>query len=295
MAGPPTLDDYKRYGVRRFGADREAGASSSPRVTLITVALNARPTLARTIETVQRQTFPSIEHVVIDGGSTDGTLELLATALRPHDHWISEPDAGISDALNKGVALARGEYLQFIHADDWLSPRQVEQAVESLERSGADFVFGDLVFYEDGKPVFEYRGEPDYRHTITRRMPALNHPTVLMRKECFRHIGLFDLRYKCAMDYDWFLRLHLAGGRGVYDFRIRGHMNHDGISNTDFHRTIREVRAIAVANGYAPMRAHFEAAFQHAKVSAGRWTKAHARPVHDLVRRTINRSFRPLG
>jgi glycosyltransferase involved in cell wall biosynthesis len=290
----PRLDDYRVFTDRR-PCDPGDDALPAPVVSLVTVALNARATLAKTIESVQGQSFASIEHVVVDGGSSDGTVELLQGALRPQDYWISEPDRGISDAMNKGVAVSRGNYVQFIHADDWLSAGQVERAVETLERSEAEFVFGDLVFYEGGAPVFAYTGEPDYRRVITRRMPALNHPTVLTRKDCFRRIGLFDLRYRCAMDYDWFLRLHLAGGRGIYEPRIRGHMNHDGISNTDFHRTIREVRTIAVAHGRDPVRAGLEAAFEHTKVATGRWTKAHARPLYDLVRRSINRSVRPLG
>ena len=132
----------------RSGGATARALRPAPKVSLVTVTLNARATLARTIESVQRQTFPDLEHVVVDGASSDGTRDLLAEALRPQDFWISEPDRGISDALNKGVALARGAYVQFIHADDWLSPDQVERAVETLERSGADFVYGDLVFYE---------------------------------------------------------------------------------------------------------------------------------------------------
>ena len=119
-------------------------------------------------------------------------------------------------------------------------------------------------------------------------MPALNHPTILARMDCFRGIALFDLRYACAMDYDQFLRLHRAGGGGVYDVPIRAHMNHDGISNRQFHRPIRELRAIAVAHGRNPWLADLEAAFQHAKMAAGHWTKARTQLVYDLVRRGVN-------
>jgi glycosyltransferase len=288
----PSVDDYREYTLRR---DKARTLNPAPKVSLVTVTLNAGATLARTIESAQRQSFRDIEHVVVDGASSDGTRDLLPKALRPQDYWISEPDSGISDAMNKGVALARGSYVQFIHADDWLSPDQIEHAVETLERSEADFVYGDLVFYERDQPVFRYAGDPHYQRVIARRMPALNHPTVLARMDCFRRIGLFDLRYECAMDYDWFMRLHLASGRGVYDARIRGHMNHDGISNVQFHRTIRELRAIAVAYGRNSWLAHLEAAFRHAKMATGRWTKARARPVYDLVRRGINPAFRPLA
>jgi glycosyltransferase involved in cell wall biosynthesis len=288
---PPSLADYR--GLVRRRADHATEAA--PLVSLVTVSLEARATLPRTIASVQRQSLVSIEHVVVDGASTDGTAALLAAALRPQDCWISEPDRGISDALNKGVALARGRYIQFVQADDWLSDDQVERAVETLEASGADFVFGDLVFYERDRATFQYAGDPDYRRKLARRLPALNHPTVLARRACFERIGLFDLRYRCAMEYDWFLRLHSAGGRGVHSPRIRGHMNHDGVSNVDYHRTIREVRDIAIAYGRNPCLAHLEAGLQHVKVTAGRWTKSYAAGLYHHIRRRINPSFRPLA
>ena len=130
----PTLEDYRFFAERRSGGQR-----LRPKVSLITVVLNAVDTLPRTIESVQAQSFASIEHVVVDGGSTDGTIELLSRCLRVQDYWMTEPDRGISDAMNKGIALARGDYIQFIHADDWLSPTQIEQAVDVLAEVGRRF------------------------------------------------------------------------------------------------------------------------------------------------------------
>ncbi len=285
----PTLEDYRFFAERRSGEQR-----LRPQVSLITVVLNAVDTLPRTIESVQAQSFASIEHVVVDGGSSDGTIELLSGCLRAQDYWMTEPDRGISDAMNRGIALARGDYIQFIHADDWLSPTQIEQAVDVLAKSGADFAFGDLVFYENSLPSFRYAGDPDYQRVIHRRMPALNHPTVLARRACFQRIGLFDPQYQCAMDYDWFLRLHRSGGRGRYGSQIVGHINHDGVSNTAFHLTIREVQAIAVAHGRAALLAGSEAAWQHLKMAIGRRVKRQARPLYQLIRQKINRSYRPL-
>jgi GT2 family glycosyltransferase len=104
---------------------------------------------------------------------------------------------------------------------------------------------------------FIYRGDPNYAEIIDRRMPSLNHPTVLARRACFERIGLFDLRYRCAMDYDWFLRLHRAGRVGVYNPGIVGHMNHDGTSNNHYRRRFAEVCDIAMARRHgvpAPSR-----------------------------------------
>ncbi|MGH6916954.1 MAG: glycosyltransferase family 2 protein [Geminicoccaceae bacterium] len=266
-----------------------------PRVTLITVTFNARRTLEQTIISIQSQTCTDLEHVVVDGGSDDGTVELLRARLRPQDYWISEPDLGISDAFNKGVALASGDLIQFVNADDWLSPDQVEVAVHGLDATRADFVFGDVFFYRQGRPDFRYVGEPNYAKSIRRRMPTLNHATALVRREAFERVGLFDLRYRCAMDYDWFLRLHLAGGRGVYLPDLVGHMNHDGISNTAYLRTFREVEEIAVAHGRNRHLARLERLTRALKTSIGRQLRGPARPLYRLIRSHINRSYSPLG
>lgn len=294
VVAAPTLNDYLSVHRRRFGAGGLASTGTRrPKVTLVTVTFNARSTLERTIASVQGQSFPSIEHVVVDGGSTDGTIELLQERLRPCDYWISEADQGISDAFNKGVALAAGDYIQFINADDWLSPDQIEIAVRGLEETGADFVFGDLIFYRDGRPSFLYLGEASYGAVIRRRMPALNHPTVLVRRTAFERVGLFDLRYRCAMDYDWFLRLHLTGGRGVYLPGLVGHMTHDGVSNIQYVRTICEVEAIAVTHGRSPGLARTEAIFRIAKTALSQRVKQVAAPLYPLIRSKINRSYVP--
>jgi GT2 family glycosyltransferase len=262
---------------------------------LITVALNARRTLERTIDSIQSQTFTDLEHIVVDGGSDDGTVELLRARLRPRDYWVSEPDRGISDAFNKGVALASGVLVQFVNCDDWLSPDQVAIAVRGVDATGADFVFGDVIFYREDRADFRYVGDPNYPKAIRRRMPTLNHATVLARRDAFERVGLFDLGYRCAMDYDWVLRLHLAGGRGVYLPELVGHMNHDGVSNAAYLRTVREVETIAVAHGRNRHLARLETVARALKTSLGRQLKGPARPLYRLVRSHINPSYSPLG
>jgi glycosyltransferase involved in cell wall biosynthesis len=261
---------------------------------VITICLNAEPTIGRAIASIHAQRDVDFEHVVVDGGSTDRTLELVRDALRPTDFLLSEPDRGISDALNKGIALAAGEFIQFVHSDDWLAPNQLAIALAAIEQTSAEFVFGDLRFYEQGRPSFHYFGEPNYPAIIDRRMPNLNHPTVLARRACFERIGLFDLRYRCAMDYDWFLRLHRAGGRGIYVPAICGNMSHDGVSNQRFVRTSREVAQIAVAHGRPAPLAYGEMSWQIAKTSAGRLMKRHAKPLYQRIRRQLNPSYQPL-
>src|SRR5882724_4666951 len=137
----PMLADYDSCAKARGALPH--GPENRPVVSVVTIVLNAGQTLQRTIASVQAQTFASIEHVLVDGGSSDDSLSIIRRMARPQDYWLSEKDRGISDAFNKGVALARGRTIVILNADDWLSPDQIERAIEVLDRSQADFVFGD--------------------------------------------------------------------------------------------------------------------------------------------------------
>jgi GT2 family glycosyltransferase len=288
----PALNDYAKYRERRAQA-QPATAGVAPVVSIVTVTLNSAATLERTIRSVYAQTLPAIEHIIVDGGSTDGTLDLIHRLVRPGDYWISEPDRGISDAFNKGVAMARGRFVQILNADDWLSEDQIERAIAALDASGADFAFGDLIFYDGDRPIFTYVGDANYSRTIHRRMPSVGHATMLASRACYERIGLFDPAYRRAMDYDWLLRLHSAGGQGVYCRSVVGHMTHEGVSNRQFHETIDEVRRIAIAHGRNPLIAAAEARARRFKTSLAQPVRRHFRPLYHLIRRILNPSYRP--
>jgi glycosyltransferase involved in cell wall biosynthesis len=285
---PPGLADYAGVAARR------AAPAVASRVSIVTVVRNAADTVARTIASVQAQSLPSIEHIVVDGGSTDGTRELVARLLRPADFWISEPDRGIADAFNKGVALARGEFVQFLNADDWLSPGQIATAVARLDATGADFVYGDLIFYRAGRPAFRYCGEPDYARYLPRCLPPMNHPTLLARRALFERVGLFCLEHRYAMEYDWLVRVHRAGGRGVHDGAILGHMTHEGVSNRVYARTALEVRDISIAHGRPRVPAHARALASIAKTRASHAVLRRAPRLYHALRSRINPAYRPI-
>lgn len=288
---PPRLKDYAAISARR---GQPPVTSCLPKVSIITVCLNARSTIARTMDSVQAQFFSNIEHIIVDGDSDDGTQKYVTARLRSQDYFFTERDVGISDAFNKGVALARGEFVQFVNADDWLSQDQIGIAMETLGRTGADYVFGDLIFYECGVPSFRYHGDPDYARRLHTRLPAINHPTVLARRAAFENIGLFSLDYGCAMEYDWFLRLHAAGGRGVYDGRIVGHMTHEGVSNRQFARTFAEIRQISVRHGRTAVAARFDEMLRLVKIRISFLVRGRSDGIYRLVRRAINRSYKQL-
>ena len=293
MTKSPTLADYTVYYQRRGREQPETGAR--PLVSVVTATLNSAEMVARTIQSVQAQQFRSLEHILVDGGSTDGTIGIIRNSARPIDYWITEQDRGISDAFNKGVAMARGRFIQILNADDWLSSDQIALAVAEMIKTSADFVFGDLIFYENGQASFVYTGDADYARVIERRMPAIGHPTLLAARTCFERAGLFNLAYRRAMDYDWLLRLHRAGGRGAYCAAVVGHMTHDGVSNREFRNTIQEVKDIAIAHGRSRFLATAEAHIRQIKTAAAGPLKRHAQPLYRLIRRGLNSSFRPVS
>ncbi len=221
-----------------------------PTLSVVTTVRNGIRTLGNTIDSVRAQAIPDLEYIVIDACSTDGTTDLLRASSDVITHWISEPDQGISDGFNKGITLSRGKYVTLLNADDWLSPGQLAKGIETLKESGADFVFGDLIYHDaQGRPLHKVRGDAGYAARIAHRMPALNHPTVIVRRDAYERFGLFDLSLRLAMDYELLLRFHRAGCRGVYDPRMVGHMTLEGVSDTQSRRALAEVRDIAIRHG----------------------------------------------
>ena len=266
-----------------------------PLVSIVTVVRNGAATLERTIRSVLGQSYRPIEYIIIDGASTDGTTDIVRRHEAALAFWRSEPDRGISDAFNKGLALARGAFIGFLNADDWMEPRQVAEAVAALERTGADFVFGDLIYHlADGRPAHRVLGDLEYAGVIDRRMPEVAHPTLLARRVIFDRVGGFDCRYRRAMDYDWLLRAHRAGFRGAYAPGLVGHMSLAGRSDADFVRALGEVRTISVRHGRPLLTAWSAYLFRLAKGSLQRLSnRVLPRPAYVWLRRRVNRSYHP--
>lgn len=266
----------------------------APLCTVVTVTFRSIRTVGRTIDSVQRQTVP-LEHVFVDGGSDDGTRDLIRARMRPHDVLIAEPDQGISDAMNKGVARARGRYVAILHSDDWFDGQQLDAAVRALEADDArdaDFVFGDVDFYKDDVFWYRERGDPDYASKVFRRMPSVPHPSILYRRDVFDRVGLFSTDLKLAMDYEWLLRSVRAGARGRYDGAIRACMTHDGVSNRRFAATLNEVRDIVVRHGRPRLVAEAERIGRFCKTSLGRSLAERAPALHLAARRLVNPQVR---
>ncbi len=223
-------------------------------LSIVTPTFNAASTLPRTLAAVAALQG-DVEHIVVDGGSSDNTVEFLKQAPRV-TCWISGRDAGISDAFNRGIALAHGEYILIINADDWVSPEAVMQRVACLrDNVSASFVFSDLDLYDGDQYLYRIQGDAQYENTIAHRMPALNHPTVMVRRSVYEDVGLFRQDFKVAMDYEWLLRAHRAGHTGLHVPNAAGCMARAGVSDQQFFRGLAEVRKASVMHGYAAIPA----------------------------------------
>ncbi len=176
------------------------------KISIITACYNSSHTLEKTIQSVLSQTHTDIEFIVIDGGSKDGTLDIIKQYSDEVSVWISEPDRGIYDALNKGVALATGDLIGFLHADDvYASPNILEHIANLATHNNV--VYGDLQYVSENGTVIRnwVSGIFEFKKLKRGWMPP--HPTLYVKRELYSEVGVFNLDYKIAGDYDFMLRL----------------------------------------------------------------------------------------
>jgi glycosyltransferase involved in cell wall biosynthesis len=180
------------------------------KVSIITVAYNSALTIADTLESVASQSYRSVEHVVIDGGSTDRTKEIVGRCGGHIAKFISEPDRGIYDAMNKGLALATGEVICFLNADDvYVDENVIGKVVDLMENKELDALFGDVEFFRPKSPkrtFRRYRSRKFNPRRISRGwMPA--HPSLFIRDHVFERFGFFNSDYQIAGDFEFVARV----------------------------------------------------------------------------------------
>lgn len=226
------------------------------RISVITITLNSARYLDEAIRSVLSQEWPDLEYLIVDGGSRDGTLDIIRAhaAGDSRIRWISEPDEGIADAFNKGLAMAAGELIGILNSDDTYAPGALQAVAEAYRAEPECDVFhGDLLRYEGERPVFVLKPAP-VGPGIWHRMP-LNHPATFVTRRAYRAVGGFDPRLRLAMDYDLVLRLYLGGHRFRYLDRVLATMRYGGASDERLVPVLREVFAITVRQGYPRWRA----------------------------------------
>lgn len=185
------------------------------KISIITAVYNNRDEIEIAINSVLSQTYKNIEYIIVDGGSTDGTVEIINRHIDKISRFISEPDKGIYDALNKGLSIASGDIIGLLHSDDiFASNMVIEKIAETFIQDNYDAVYGDLEYVSktDTSKVIRYwkSSQFDAANFYKGWMPP--HPTLFMKKKIYEEYGNFDTSYKIASDYDLMLRT-LASGK----------------------------------------------------------------------------------
>jgi glycosyltransferase involved in cell wall biosynthesis len=203
----PAPEDLQNK-IRLYVSSQSSQISYLPLITVITVVLNREKTLEETIESVISQTYPNVEYIIIDGGSTDGTLDIIKKYEDYIDYWVSEPDEGIYDAMNKGIEVALGFYYVFLGSDDEIIKDWLEKGIHYINTlmkfEDTIYLYGNIVFLTKW-------GKIRYRYNQLKDLPDLKkefsipHSGSIISSKLFRFNSLYDKKYKIVGDYAWVL------------------------------------------------------------------------------------------
>lgn len=188
-------------GLRTKGYFKKS-QPGKPLVTVITVVFNGKKYLEETIKSVLNQTYDNVEYIIIDGGSTDGTLRIIQKYENAIDYWVSEKDNGIYDAMNKGLKFSKGDFLFFLNAGDYFTEEEIIKDMVCLaQKSSSDLVYGDVLLNHH---------KPQRRHQKVRTkyqliFRTICHQSILANRKCFQNKG-FDTKFSWLADYKWVLQ-----------------------------------------------------------------------------------------
>lgn len=210
------------------------------KISVITAVYNRANTIGSAIESVRAQSHPDVEHIIQDGGSRDGTLDIVRAAADGEIDLVSEADGGIYDAINRGIARAKGDVIGLMHSDDFFaSPEVLAKVANAFTDPLVDGVYGDLEYVraDDIGKVVRYWRAGSFRNARLRFGWMPPHPTLYLRREVFARFGSYDTSFRIAADYDAMLR-YLSGGQVkiAYIPEVMVRMRLGGESNRSFER-----------------------------------------------------------
>lgn len=217
--------------------------------SIITITYNSEKYLREAIQSVLSQVYPDLEYIIVDGGSTDGTLDIVReyAAVDSRIRWVSGPDRGIADAMNKGVALATGDVIVHLHSDDYYPHPEVIAVAEAgfVRRPDSMWLTGGAYLVDASGNMLQEIHVRNYSYLKLVRSNCIIHPATFIRRSAFNLVGGFDISLKYAMDYDLWLRLGkledpLAVDRPMACFRV----HQGGLSSSESKKAFVEELAI---------------------------------------------------
>lgn len=224
--------------------------SELPLVSIVTVVKNCVQHIEETIKSVINQSYSNIEYIIIDGASTDGTVDIIKKYDDYIDYWISEPDSGISAAFNKGISHCKGELIGLINAGDSYVSDAIKTVVDNYLYSTGDVFYSDLKCIDEvGKEKFILKAVKKVtKKTFKYRMPLVPHPTVFVKASVYKE-KMFNEKYLYAMDYEFLRNLINKSYSFIYIDKPLSYMRIVGKSNIYFKETTEEVYNISLQFG----------------------------------------------
>lgn len=230
------------------------------KVSIITATYNSSETIIDTLKSLEQQSYPNIEYIIVDGASKDNTLEVVRQNCTRVSKIISEPDKGIYDALNKGIQAATGDVIGFLHSDDLFAyPDAVADIVATLEKNQSQAAYADLAYVskDDTDKMIRLWNSGSYQRNkmLSGWMPP--HPTFYMTRELYLSLGQFDLGFKIAADYDSLLRYLWSNKVSMsYLPKVLIKMRVGGASNRSlsniYKKTCEDIQALKNNNVFWP-------------------------------------------
>lgn len=214
---------------------------NNPLVSIITVCLNSEKTIEQTIKSVLGQTYKNIEYIIVDGQSSDGTLDIINKYRSQIAKVVSEPDEGLYYAMNKGISMATGDIIGIINSDDWYETYAVEEVVACFRKTNADLVYGDMMEVHKNENRLMIANNLEELRVFM----IIPHPTVFIRKKVYNICGGFDIRYKVVADYDLMLRLYNMGFNFQKVKRVLANFRMGGVSSREEELAVKESYRIA--------------------------------------------------
>ncbi len=215
-------------------------------ISIITVTYNSARTLPHTIDSIRHQAYKEIEYIIVDGGSTDGTIDIILANNDLVNKWISEPDKGIYDAINKGIGMATGNYIGLIHADDMLADSLVlESIAQAIDLHRPDALYGDLDYIsadEQGRLIRRWISQP-FEHKMLSRGWMPPHPTLYVKRDWFSQLRGYNTQMKIAADYDFILSLFsMPNLKTIYIPKCLVKMRVGGASNKSVNNIVQKMK-----------------------------------------------------
>lgn len=244
---PKNKERLSEGGLRTKGYFKHS-YHEKPLISIVTIVYNGQQYIEETIRSVLNQDYDNVEYIIIDGGSTDNTLDIIKKYADGIDYWVSEPDKGIYDAMNKGIMLSFGEWIGTINSDDYYNKDIFGQIFLKTELS-ADIIYGNINLIDDKRNVFK-SSVPKPLSKLSQEM-CMFHPATFVNRRTYMKYGLYDCNLSLASDYKFLLTLYLNGAQFKYINKIFSFYDVRGATGNNIIRSWKELRLIQKEAGFS--------------------------------------------